>query len=434
MATILNLSKIRDDTATKTSGIVKKSGSKKLYVDFRYNGVRIVKSTGLDDTPENFKKVYEWLTRQKEKISKGTFVFAKAFPGAPSKEKAFHAKFEKWEYKPEAQNVLFQDYVNEWKLRFLDRCQSKTKERDFSQVIEYWLIPYFGKMSFYQISGVTIKEFIQKLIWKDGKNKGQPLSASRIQNIMIPLRTIWNDACEEYRWQLANPFTYAKRQIPKRLKKHPEVFRFDDWKAIINSIDPFFMTIAETMIMTGMIGSEIAGLRKKDIQSDHIVIRNSIVRNHEKANLKNEYRQRKLPLTKALRMHIETAMNRSKSDYVFSMKSGRRFDVDSFRKNPWTTALKKAGVTYQVPYVMRHSFAAWSLTLRVDPNRLVSLMGHSSKKMIYEVYGNYVEGLEKDAGKILKYYGNDFIELNGNSYSPFAYTYGESPGESQGVI
>jgi len=45
----------------------------------------------------------------------------------------------------------------------------------------------------------------------------------------------------------------------------------------------------------------------------------------------------------------------------------------------------------------------------MDPNRLVNLMGHGSKKMIYEVYGNYVEELETDAGKILDYFGKDFI-------------------------
>lgn len=42
------------------------------------------------------------------------------------------------------------------------------------------------------------------------------------------------------------------------------------------------------MLMTGMIGSEIAGLKKEAIQEDHIIINNSIVRNHEKANLKTE--------------------------------------------------------------------------------------------------------------------------------------------------
>ena len=51
------------------------------------------------------------------------------------------------------------------------------------------------------------------------------------------------------------------------------------------------------------------------------------------------------------------------------------------------------------------------MTLRMDPNRLVNLMGHGSKKMIYEVYGNYVEGLEMDAGKISDYFGKDFIGL-----------------------
>ena len=58
---------------------------------------------------------------------------------------------------------------------------------------------------------------------------------------------------------------------------------------------------------------------------------------------------------------------------------------------------------------MRHTFTAWALALRIDPNKLVHLIGHGSKKMIYEVYGNYMEGLETDAGQILGYFGKYFI-------------------------
>ena len=119
-------------------------------------------------------------------------------------------------------------------------------------------------------------------------------------------------------------------------------------------------------------------------------------------------------------------MSRSKADYLFTMKSGRIFDVDSFRKNPWTSAFKKAKLQYKVPYTMRHTFAAWALTLRIDPNRLVSLMGHGLKEMVYEVYGNYVEGLETDAGKISGYFGKDFFELRENIPVTFANNYGES--------
>ena len=414
----------------KRSGISRKPGSKKLYVDFRYNGVRIVKSTGLDDTPENEKKVQIWVDHQKERIANGTFVFAKAFPGASTKEKAFHSKLEGWDYKLEPKDVLFADYTENWRKRFLANCSSASKQRDFDQVIDYWLLPYFGDKTFFQITGVAIKEFIQKLVCKTGNKKGQPLSASRIRNILIPLRAIWGDACEEHRWNLPDPFAHVKKHLPKRSKKHPEVFRFDEWIKVIENIDPYYRPVAETMIMTGMIGSEIAGLRKKDIQNDHIAIQNSIVRKHEKSDLKNDYRNRSLRITNALRHRLNSALSRSEGDYVFTMKSGRTFDIDSFRKNPWTAALKKAGIVYKVPYATRHTFAAWALTLRMDPNKLVNLMGHSSKKMIYDVYGNYVQGLEEDAGKILGYFGKDFLGLKGTATLPFTTIHGESNGES----
>ncbi len=93
------------------------------------------------------------------------------------------------------------------------------------------------------------------------------------------------------------------------------------------------------------------------------------------------------------------------------MKSGRTFNVDSFRKNPWTSALRRSGIEYRVPYTTRHTFAAWALAIGIDPNKLVSLMGHGSKEMIYEVYGTYVKDLEKDAGKILEYFGKDLMGL-----------------------
>ena len=38
------------------------------------------------------------------------------------------------------------------------------------------------------------------------------------------------------------------------------------------------------------------------------------------------------------------------------------------------------------------------------------LMGHGSKKMIYENYGEYIDGLCEDFWEILEYYGRDFAE------------------------
>lgn len=54
-------------------------------------------------------------------------------------------------------------------------------------------------------------------------------------------------------------------------------------------------------------------------------------------------------------------------------------------------------------------------------------MGHASKQVVYEVYGNYVDGLEEDAEAIMSYFGEDFIKSQKNK-SPVSF--GDSTGDS----
>jgi integrase len=63
----------------------------------------------------------------------------------------------------------------------------------------------------------------------------------------------------------------------------------------------------------------------------------------------------------------------------------------------------------------------------MNPLRLVKLMGHASKQMVYEVYGNYVEGLEEDGERIFEYFGKDFVFSQTNkSPIPYGYRTGDS--------
>jgi len=52
----------------KKSGVIKKPGSEKLYVDLRPNGKRVQKSSGLTDTPENRMTLQSWVDRQNERL------------------------------------------------------------------------------------------------------------------------------------------------------------------------------------------------------------------------------------------------------------------------------------------------------------------------------------------------------------------------------
>jgi integrase len=169
VGTVLNLERFVGRTEETKGSITRKRGSNRLYVDFYYHGVRIVKTTGLIETQENREKAQKWLDRVIQRIENGSFVFAEAFPGATAEEKAFHAQREGWEYAPDPQDVLFGDYTSGWVKKILEKSPSKTKRDDHKKIIDYWLLPHFGNMTFHQITGVTLKEFIPTLVMKKGE-------------------------------------------------------------------------------------------------------------------------------------------------------------------------------------------------------------------------------------------------------------------------
>ena len=373
MRTGISLARVEPEPRRQPGCVKRKNGSKKLYVDFYYNGVRVLKSTYLDDTPKNRETAQVWLDRQLEKIAKGTFIFADVFPGASEEEKAFHAAREGWAYKPEPHNVLFENYVATWRTSILASDDSPIKKDDWNRIIDCWLLPYFGKMTFHQIQSVEIKKFLAQLKCLRGKRKGEPVSRSRMINILVPLRAILSDASEENHWDIPDPCRFVWKHLPENEKKHPEGFRYDDLMKVmeaIKQIDPYYVPHVETMVMTGMIASELAGFRKKDIVDGELHITNSIAMGFEKEELKTKYRKRRLPITKALQERLDSLMACTEGNYLFTMRNGLKFDNNSFTKYIWRKAFELSGVRYRQPYSLRHSHAAWSLAIGVDPNRL----------------------------------------------------------------
>ena len=61
--------------------------------------------------------------------------------------------------------------------------------------------------------------------------------------------------------------------------------------------------------------------------------------------------------------------------------------------------------------------------------KLVNLMGHSSKQMVYQVYGEYVEDLEDDVDNIINYFGIVFLIKPGKRTTPNL-SFGDSFGVS----
>ena len=385
-------------------------GSTKISVRFTYFGRVVEFSTGLDNTKENLGTARAFLDEVGQGIRDGTFRFAEVFPGASEEFKADVAQLEGWEYSFDPRNVRFGEYLATWLVRFQSGEPSANKRRDYSRHVGAYLRPYFGDMPFSGINGVTVKEFVLQL----RSRSGNPLAGSTLRNVLTVFRAIWDDACEEYGWDLADPLEYVKRKnrknqiIPKKKGSSPETFRPDEYLTLLAAMEPYYRPATEMMVLTGMIASELAGFRRGDDEGNRLVIQNSIVRGLEKTALKTDYRRREVPVTAAIRRVVDEVKARTQGDYLFTMVSGIPFEEGNFRKNPWTRALQRAGLPYRKPYALRHTFAAWSLIVGVHPERLVRLMGHGSKQMVYEVYGKYIEGLDVDRERIRDYVGEDF--------------------------
>ncbi|MDZ7789174.1 MAG: DUF3596 domain-containing protein [Xanthomonadales bacterium] len=74
--------------------------SGRLFLDFRYQGVRCREQTLLPDTKANRKKVKQLLQQIEQQIVDGTFDYARTFPGSPNVRKFAGAS-----YPPSAQGV-----------------------------------------------------------------------------------------------------------------------------------------------------------------------------------------------------------------------------------------------------------------------------------------------------------------------------------------
>jgi integrase len=159
----------------------------------------------------------------------------------------------------------------------------------------------------------------------------------------------------------SKPFNNLKKYLPRAPAKRREGFRFDEWMEFLKHIPPWYQPIAELMMLTGMINSEITGLRVSDIRPDFILVQHTVVKGVESDTPKTLYRIRKIPITLAIRKQFDILLARNSCDKLVTNRKGTLLKPANFRKDIWEKAGKACGINDKVPYSLRHSFAAWGV-------------------------------------------------------------------------
>jgi integrase len=425
------------------------AGSKYIYISCNYYKQRLRFPTDKVDTPKNWDELCDFLAEVGQKIRNRTFVFAKTFYWFDKDIKEHFTKLEGGDFKPEPEHVLFEDFAKDWMERKIPTFASITKQRDYREALNSRIIPFFGQMSFAGITAKVVESFIDNL--KRSNGSGKVLSIKRIKNIIGPMTKVWAAACNEHNWSLNSPFfdisskyseigdiELQRKEFEAAMREDGDeeivdsrdVFLFSEWQKLRKAIDPHYHPVLE-LLLRGLIGSELEGLQKRQIKDNEILIRCAVIREkggkiHLRYKPKNWYRKREIPLTGRMSTMMEQAaalstssriitfdnnIERPANAFILTMKDGSFFNYNSFRKTVWDKAIQEAGLDDRVPYALRHTFVQWSLLVGVNKNRLVDLMGHSSKKMIDENYGAYRKGLVDERQKILDYLGEDFLAL-----------------------
>ena len=348
----------------------------KIQICFTYKGKRFRESWPRKPSPKNMKEASDLRQSILTDIKLGIFDYAKRFPNSINAKKHSSSS---------GSIITIEETLNNW-LRIHQRRLAMSTIRDYNSAINHHLIPKFGHIYLSDLTVPMIKNWIVSM----------NISAKRINNIMTPLRMIYEEAYEDEIIH-KNPLRRIKN-LPVKTRE-PEPFNQKEISKILKQLSGQDYNLVKTAFWTGMRTSELIGLRWSDVDftKNQIHIRNVIVRNTEKEpKTKSSIRSIKMNEHSITALEAQLKEHDKHKGYVFieSKSSNTPLDDQKIRKKLWKPALKKAGIKYREPYQTRHTFASTMLMQKKTPFWVSRQLGHASPAQTYKSYARWIEGDE----------------------------------------
>ncbi|BBS89076.1 integrase [Aeromonas caviae] len=361
----------------------------KLYLDFRYRGIRCREQTQLADTQTNRQKLGKVLDMMEQQIRAGTFDYSHHFPNSPRVER-FVAIEKLSRQKATGGRMVFSAFAELW----LDEKRVEWRASQFETVdgiLRCHLIPAMGEERIGTISKQAILAFRLRLCEPDGQS-GKTLSASRINHIMTYLRLILNEAAE--RFDFESPWRNIKALPMPRSQVQP--FTLEEVQLILTKVRPDFRPYYAVRFFTGLRTGEVDGLSwdNVDFGARLIHVHQSLVRGN-------------LGPTKTAGSHRTIAMSQSvydglraqweltgeKSTFVFCSRRGQPLNHRNVTRRVWYPLLALLELEKRNPYQTRHTAATLWLAAGENPEWIARQLGHANTSMLFRVYSRFVPNL-----------------------------------------
>ncbi|QKF64220.1 tyrosine-type recombinase/integrase [Campylobacter corcagiensis] len=256
----------------------------------------------------------------------------------------------------------------------------------------------FNDMDIKEIKPSNLKLWLSSIDDVSGKSKKHYLNS---------LNMIFNLALEDEVIS-KNPVIHIK--TPHHITPRIEPFIDDEVCEILQYSKKYnfnFQLFVHIGFYTGLRTGEILSLKIDEVDiKNKIISVNSTRSRFGESSPKTLKSIRKVPILEVLEPLLIKKLTTQKNQiYLLETQYKKPYRDSYIFLGFWTEILKNLGIKYRKPYNMRHTYATAMLKNGyVTPVKLASLMGHSSPKMIYDVYVNYLNSNLKEFNRKMDLY------------------------------
>ncbi len=366
----------------------------KLFIDFKFRGIRCREQTALPDTRENRKKLETVATKIEASITLGQFNYADYFPQSKMVEKfEQRANHVKSLASGEGTPTLSQ-FKELWSAEMMPTWRN-SYQGSIESIFECHILPVFGDKVVSHITKADVLQFRARLA-KASPETGKERKATTVNKILKIFRLMIREAAD--RFHFSNPFDGVKMLKEKKTDIQP--LSFKEVNLFLKHVRSDFHDYFMVRFYSGMRSGEVTGLRWQHVDFDRaqILVRETIVRGRVEYT-KNDGSYREIDITSPLldALHRQYTVTGT-GDYVFCNRNGGFLDNRNVCNRVWYPMLDYLGLPRRRLYETRHTAATLWMAAGENPEWIARQLGHVNTEMLFKVYSRYVPNLTRQDG------------------------------------